>query len=63
MQKNITVRRLIKIFHTYRVDFFCVLVHNFGRNILLLRSLRGVDFDFNNTKPADTSGQHDLIVK
>lgn len=31
MQKNITVRRLIKIFHTYRVDFFCVQVHNFGR--------------------------------
>ena len=31
MQKNITVRRLIKIFHTYRVDFFCVLVQNFGR--------------------------------
>ena len=31
MQKNITVRRLIKIFHTYRVDFFWVLEHNFGR--------------------------------
>ena len=27
------------------------------------RHLGEVDFDFNNTKPADTSGQHDLIVK
>ena len=27
------------------------------------KHLGEVDFDFNNTKPADTSGQHDLIVK
>ena len=40
------------------VCWYIILVEN----ILLLRTLRGVDFDFNNTKPADTSGQHDLIV-
>lgn len=27
------------------------------------KHLGEVDFDFNNTKPADTSGQHGLIVK
>ena len=63
MQKNITVRRLIKIFTPTVLNSFVCWYIILVENILLLRTLRGVDFDFNNTKPADTSGQHDLIVK